>query len=157
MGHLCIFLHLLFTFTFQVLISKCTRLKKLDLSSLWIFTDDRLQQIEELVRNNPGITWFGAPIIVCFYGVIHDLFLEFLWCDTWSVFRVFMMWYMICFSCFYDVIHNLFLVFLWCDTWSVFRVFMMWYTRGTGVLRTPSPWLASLALSRVVPANLLCL
>jgi len=71
-------------FAFQILITKCTRLTKLDLRGLSVMTRDRVVLVHMLIENNPGITWFGAPIIVCFIYICQYYF-------SCGVFDVFMM------------------------------------------------------------------
>jgi len=90
--HLCrysIYLYpfyFLFMFYIQVLVSHCTRLKKLDLPNLRVNTEERFQKIEELIQNNQGITWFGATLAAWYYKkqgkpqktiMRFDLFAEF--------------------------------------------------------------------------------
>jgi len=84
-GYMC---HLMM---FQTLISKCTKLKKLDLRGLPVTFSHRIEAIQMLVTKNPGITWLGAP-----------------W--TWTVCAPLKrsMWLIFCFICIYMMC-----VFVW--------------------------------------------
>jgi len=59
-----LYIYVLHMQMFQVILSQCTRLKKLDLTGLRIVTYEQYNQINDLIQNNPGITWLGAPIFV---------------------------------------------------------------------------------------------